>query len=257
MHKPEIRPLIVSTLIVDPAIQRPLDRRRVAKIAAELSIDALGVLSISQRPNGDHIIIDGQHRAEAMKEAGLSSDKVVCRVFAGLTTAQEAEMFRLLNNTTKPLYVDVFRVRVIEGEPVAVDIARILQRYGWRLASSAGTNAFAAIAAFERIYKMDEVAAERALAVVTRSWGHDPLGADGRIVEGVGLVLVRYGDAVATEDLIERLAKFPGGAGNLLGKARGLKELIGSTVPRAVAEVVVEEYNRRRKTRALPAWRAA
>lgn len=257
MHKPEIRPLVVSTLLVDPAIQRPLDKRRVGKIAAELNLDALGVLTVSQRGNGDHILIDGQHRAEALKEAGQSTHKAVCRIFAGLSLAEEAEMFRLLNNTAKPLYVDVFRVRVIEGDPNAVDIARTLKRSGWKISSSTGTAAFAAIAAFERIYNMDPVAAERTIAVITRAWGHDPIGADGRIVEGIGLVLARHGDAVATDDLIERLSKFPAGPGALLGKARGLKELIGSTVPRAVAEVVVEEYNRRRRTKALPAWRSS
>lgn len=257
MHQPDVSELAVSTFIVDPRIQRPLDKRRVTKIAEALNFDALGVITISRRDNGDNVVIDGQHRVEALREAGHGSEAVACRVFKGLNLPEEAAMFRLLNSTAKVQYIDQFRVRVIEGDPNAVDIARMIQRQGWQITMQSGGNAFAAVAALERVYNLDDIAAEKAIATVTRAWGHEQNSSDGRIVEGVGLVHVRYGDAIETEDLIDRLSKFPGGPGALLGRARGLKDLIGSTVPRAVAEITVELYNSRRRTKALPPWRAA
>lgn len=256
MHQPDVYELAVSTLIVDPRIQRPLDKRRVTKIATSLNFDALGVITVSRRANGDNVILDGQHRAEALREAGHGSDAVTCRVFKGLDLPEEAAMFRLLNNTAKPQYIDQFRVRVIECDPNAVDIARIITRHGWKIDMQSGGNTFAAVAALERIYSLDDIAAEKAIVTVTRAWGHEQNASDGRIVEGIGLVHVRYQDAVETDDLIDRLAKFPGGPGALLGRARGLKDLVGSTVPRAVAEITVEIYNARRRTKALPPWRA-
>lgn len=257
MHKPEIRPLLASNLLVDHTVQRPLDPRRVARIAAEFNFDALGTVTVSQRANGDHVIIDGQHRIEAMKEAGHSSSKVTCRVFSGLALSDEAAMFRLLNNTAKPQYLDLFRVRVVEGEPNAVALNRIAKRHGWAITHTPGDGSLHGIAAFERIYLMDPAAAETALATVTRAWGHAEAATDGRVLEGVGLVYARYGSAVEADALTDRLARFAGGPGRLLGRARGLREHIGSTLPRAVAEIVVEEYNRRRKGRALPGWRAS
>lgn len=258
MHQPDVSALAVSTLIVDPRIQRPLDKRRVTKIAEALNFDALGVITVSRRGNGDNVVIDGQHRVEALREAGHGSDGVTCRVFKGLDLPEEAAMFRLLNNTAKPQYIDQFRVRVIEGDANAVDIARIVERHGWKFGPGfAVSNGFHAVAALERIYNLDDIAAEKAIVTITRAWGHEPNAGDGRIVEGIGLVHVRYGDAVEADDLIDRLSKFPGGPGALLGRARGLKDLIGSTVPRAVAEITVELYNARRRTKALPPWRAA
>lgn len=256
MNDPELRPLNISALTVDPRVQRALDVRRVRKIADSLNWDAIGVITVSARENGDYAVIDGQHRTAALREAG-HGENVMCRVFTGLTIAEEAEMFRLLNNTAKPQYIDLFRVRVIEGDPAAVDMARMLKRHGWKVTIGTQTGVFAAVAAFERIYNLDDVAAERTIATITRAWGRDAGNADGRLVEGIGLVYVRYGDAVDTDDLINRLARFAGGANALIGKARGLRDLVGSTVPRAVAEIVVEEYNRRRKTKALPPWRTA
>jgi hypothetical protein len=257
MPKPEIRALPLSVLSIDPNVQRGLDQRRVAKIAAELNLDALGVITVSQRPDGGYFIIDGQHRTEGVRQAGHATHKMSCRVFTGLSLAEEAALFRLLNNTAKPQYIDLFRVRTVEGEPVAVDIDRMVSRHGWKIGQGNYSGVLSAVQAFERIYLMDEASAERTLITVTRAWGHDAAGVDGRILEGIGLVYVRYQDSVAADDLTDRLARFPGGAGALLGKARGWREMHGSTVPRALAELVVEEYNRRRRTKALPPWRAS
>lgn len=257
MHKSDVRRLSVSTFVIDPRVQRPLDRRRVGKIAAELNMDALGTLTISERDNGDYVVIDGQHRTEALKEAGQGAFRVSCRVFSGLTLQDEAAMFRLLNNTAKPQYLDQFRVRVIEGDPDAVRVNSIAKRHGWRIEQSGHSGCMASVQAFERVYLMDEVAAEKTLSTVTRAWGHDSSSADGRVLEGIGLVYVRYNDSVAVDELIDRLARFPGGAGGLIGRGRGLRDLVGSTLPRAIAEIVVEEYNKRRKTRALPPFRTA
>lgn len=259
MNESDLYDIAVADLTVDPRIQRPLDARRVNKIAEELNFDALGVPTVSRRSNGDHVVIDGQHRLAALRQAGHASEKITCRVFKGLELPAEAAMFRLLNNTAKPQYIDTFRVRVIERDPDAVAISRMAERHGWTVNGFAGRpGSLMAIQAFERIYQLDDVAAEQTLMTVTRAWGvEDPGAADGRILEGIGLVLARYGAAVEVDDLIERLARFPGGPGALLGRARGLRDLIGSTVTRAVAEIVVETYNRRRKTKALPPWRSA
>lgn len=263
MHKPELKQLPVSILAVDRRVQRSsLDPRRAAKIAAELNRDALGVITVSRRIDGQHVIVDGQHRVEGLRIAGQGAGTVLCRVFTGLTLAEEAEMFRLLNNTAKVQYLDLFRVRVIEGDPVAVASAEIIERHGWKVSLNGGHDRyFNAVQAFERIYTRSRDkkpnAAEQALVTITTAWGHIGSAVDGRIFEGVGLLYLRYGAAVDTGEFVARLAKFPGGPGALLGKARGLRELIGGQVSHAVAEICVEFYNQRRKTRALPPWRAA
>jgi hypothetical protein len=255
-HKPQVEPVALNLLIVDRRVQRPLRPTRAAKIAAEMNLDALGLLAVSHRESGEYAIIDGAHRAEALRILGFTNDDVMCEVYTGLTLAEEAAMFRLRNNSEKVGYLDRFRVRVVEGEPTALAIADLLGRYGWKVENQTYDGVFAAVQRIERIYLLEPLAAERALSTLTRAWGHEHNAADGRIVEGLGLFYHRYGGAVDIDELTDRLSKFPGGPGKLIGSARGLRDLVGSTVPKAVAEIVVELYNARRKTRGLPSWRS-
>jgi hypothetical protein len=258
MHSPpDLRPLAVSALIVDPEVQRALDMRRVENIAENLNMDALGTITVSHRKNGSYHVIDGQHRVAAVRLAGgVLPAAVLCRVFDHLSLAEEAALFRLLNNTAKPQAVDLFRIRVVEGEPVATAIAAIIEGHGLSVSTNATGGHICAVAAMERIYRRDPDALDRALATCVRAWGLEPPANDGRLVEGLGLLYARYGSAVEVADLVPRLAKFGGGPGALLGKAAGLRDLIGCTAPNAVAEVIVESYNRGKKTRALQPWRS-
>lgn len=254
MLKPQLKQLPVSVLSVDPDLQRGQDARRVAKIEAEFDEGALGVITVSQRGTGTLHVVDGQHRVAAARLARGEDFKMPARVFTGLSTEEEARLFRLLNNTAKPTAVDLFRIRVLEGDPVAVEIDRILGKHGWRIYLQTADGFFAATAAAERVYRADPEAVEHAISTVTRAWGKDRSGADGRIFEGIGMLFARYGDLLDQQDLVDRLSR-SGTPGQLIGKARGLRELIGGTLTSALAEIVVEMYNARRRTRGLPAWR--
>lgn len=256
MRKPELKQLPVQDLIVDPNVQRALDRSRASRIAEELDMHAIGVITVSRRTNGSYHVVDGQHRVEALRLAGGDNEKVTCRIFDGLTIEGEAKLFRLLNNTTKLQAIDKFRVRVVEGEPTAVDISQILAAHGWKVNLQSTAGYFSAVAAAERIYLRDRDAFERTIVTVTRAWGHDAAAVDGRLVEGIGLVYARYGDALGDADLVEKLARYPGGPGHLLGNARGMKDLMRITLVVAVADIVVELYNKGRRTRAVPPWRS-
>ena len=255
MQKPDIRLLKVADLIVDLNVQRSLDQHKVAKIAEELDLNAIGVITVSRRANGTYHIVDGQHRVAALRLAGGEDEKITARVFAGLTIEEEARLFRLLNNTSQPQLLDKFRVRIVEGETVAVAINDILTKHGLRVTFGSSDGCFSAVAAAERVYRLDPSALDRALATLTRAWGVAAASVDGRLVEGVGRVYARHGDAVNVASLTDRLARHKGGSGALIGKARGLAEFLNVAIPNAMAEIVVELYNTSRKTTALPAWR--
>lgn len=254
MPQSEIRRLKVDQLMVDPAIQRNLDQRRVAKMAAEYDPEAVGVLTVSRRTNGSYHIVDGQHRHAAARAAEGDHAELTCRVFKALGAEDEARLFRWMNNTAKPQAIDLFRVKVVEGDPATVHLNSMITSLGWDINLSSGTHSFAAVTAAERIYRIDPPAVELALATITKAWGFDD--ADGRVFEGLGLIYAKHGSLVDLPAFADRLASFPGGQMAFLGKARGLADLIRATVPRAVAEVGVEVYNARRKAKALPAWRS-
>src|SRR5688572_26571882 len=104
MSNTETRRVAVSTLNIDPAIQRQLDRRRVERIANDLNVDAIGVITVSQREGGSLFVVDGMHRVEALKLAGGEGESVDARVFTGLTIAEDRKSTRLNSSHSQISY---------------------------------------------------------------------------------------------------------------------------------------------------------
>lgn len=254
-HKSLQRKLPISKLIVDAKVQRGLDWPRVNRMAADFDRDALGTLVVSDRGNDLYHIIDGQHRAEAVRIAEGEDASVDCRIFLDLTKEDEAKLFRLYNNTAKLQALTKFLVRLEEQEPVATTINIILRKYGWKVSAGNSENTFAAVTAIEKTWNRDQLAVERTIATITRAWGHNTTAVHGAIVEGIGMVFARHGDVIDQKNLIERLSMFEGGPASFLGAARGLKSL-NRNVPNALAEFTVELYNKNKRSRALPSWRS-
>lgn len=255
--------LPLSDLVCDSTIQRPLDERRVERLADALDLALLGVIEVSARTNGTYHVMDGQHRVAALRLAGFHTETVECKVHNGLDLAQEARRFVGLNTFTSPRPFDRFKVRVKAGDPIAVGIDAILMEFGWRVQTGDIDGAFSAVVAAERVY-VGRSTAERehgpealrsALGVVTEAWGHKPGNANGFVIGGLGLFFARYGSDVDRPALIKRLAQFPGGADNYLGKARGIRDFRGGTLPRCIAELTTDLYNKRRSTGQLESWR--
>jgi hypothetical protein len=253
----------LSALIVKPSVQRPLDENRAQRVANQLDLALLGVIDVSDCGNGKYHVTDGQHRVAMLRLAGFTDELVECRVHAGLNENGEAALFVGLNNFVNPRAFDKFRVRVKAGDDIAVGVDRILMEFGWHLMQGAADGCFSAVQAAERVYTgfgttekgLGPENLRAALGVITEAWGRKPVNANGHIVAGLGLFFARYGSLVDKPALVRRLAQYPGGADNYLGKARGIRDFRGGTLPRCVAELTTDLYNKRRSTGQLESWR--
>jgi len=247
----------VGDLSVDPNVQRAMKKARVDKIAADFHPEALGVITTSYREPGLIHIVDGQHRYRAAEAAGYQGS-IKTNEYRGLTLAQEAELFRLLNTTEKVGPIDQFLVACIEGRKSALDLARVLKDNGWSVSTAAGKGKISAIRSLERVYGLGEEigpwAAAATIAVVTSAWGHIPSAVNGSLIEGIGRMLAKYGDQVDLSDLGKRLSGSAGGPDALLGYARGQKLGGGGNLTTQVAKAVVTIYNERRRSTKLPSW---
>lgn len=261
---PQHEDLPVAKLTVDPDVQRAVDKTRVDKIAKDYQRSALGVIVVSRREDGTHHVIDGQHRVHATIAAGYGEETVPCLVYSGLTKAEEAAMFRRLNNTRAVLPVYKFRVRVVEGEPDAVALNTILERHGWTVEQSKDAGRFAAVAALESVYRGKRngpgdngTICDTLIKVITEAWGHDSAGVRAEVIGGLGALLLRYNTKVDLVKLVSSLSTCPGGPRGLVGKAKGLRDFRGGKLSDALAEVVVEMLNKYRKANTrLPDWRS-
>jgi uncharacterized protein DUF6551 len=244
----------VGELMVDPNVQRGVRKHRVTEMAKAFDPDALGVLTTSLRASGVIHIVDGQHRYRVCETANYEG-VIQTMEYQGLTLSEEAALFRKLNNTQVPSAIDRFIVACVEEDPDTLRLAEYLSSNGWSVAAYAGNGRLSAIGALWRVYKLSPDAAAGTLAVLTKAYGHRPQAVQGALLEGLGVMLARYGRDVNLTDLADAMSKVPGGPDGLVGNARGQKMSKTGNLSTMVAKIITNDiYNKRRRSTALPAW---
>lgn len=258
--------LAVSSISSDHRVNtRPVDAGWVdRKVREGFEPDRIGVPIVSRRPDGTCVWLDGQHRGELIRRAGWSDQKIQCRVFTGLTLAQEANLFLGHNDNRQVKTVYKFLARVTAGDPDAVGITAIAQAAGWTISDTSGDKTITAVRSLERIFHGDQGrdatmqpgrALQLTLRVVAEAWGYRTEAVNGDVLVGIGAVFNRFGNEVDLPALVKKLAEYSGGPSGLLGKARGARDFQGGTVAHCISDAVVRAYNTRRRGGALPDWR--
>lgn len=256
------RQVPVDAITIDPTVQRKegADQRRVNKIAANFNPDALGVMVLSERKDGSLVCLDGMHRLTAAKQAGYRAP-LDAIVHTGLSIAQEASLFLLYNDKKDPSAISRFHARILAGDPVAVDMDRIIREHGWKVRQAGEPGNLSAIEKAESVYRNgsgtlpDGAHPEHlsnVLTIITAAWEHDPKSVNLSILAGVSQLLGRFGKSVDFKKLIDEMSGTRPTV--LIGKARSLADVQGGTVPAAVAKILVSMHNNRRRTNLLPEW---
>lgn len=251
--------LRLDRLICDQTVQRPLDSRWVEKkLRAGFDKDGVGVPVVSHRDDDTYHICDGQHRVALMRAAGRGEETIICQVHEGLTREQEAFLFRVLNDRRAVQPITKFQVAIVEGDPNIVRLNKTLEHHGWTVAWTKNKGNLAAVSALIWLCDLqggDQFdAVDMTLQVVTAAWGHNPDGVRSEIIKGIGSILVRHRDAVDIATLVKRLSLMEGGPAELIGRAKYLTRLRKSRVSDAVAEAAIADYNKGKRSTALPQW---
>jgi len=246
--------LPVHTIVVDRKIQRRLDQARVHKIASNYNPDAIGVLTASRRTDGKYYALDGQHRKAAMELLGRGEELVQVKAFTGLSTQDEAALFRLLNNTKHPQPLDLFRVQILEKDPTAIRMFELLTNHGWKFRTGIKDGNFMAVRTLRDLFDSDPVMAETAVNVLCLAWGTRYGTLNDGLLAGLGRLLIRRGDAMDVNHLITRLQGVPGGPREVLNRATTIREAMKMTMKNAVALIMVDIYNEALRSRKLAPW---
>ncbi|MET9391585.1 ParB/RepB/Spo0J family partition protein [Streptomyces sp. NPDC006624] len=194
----------ISDLKIDPQAQRTLNEGRAQRIADNLVPEAVGLIIVSQRDNGDMYIVDGQHRCRACQLAGM--DKVKTEIHHGLTLDQEAILFLIKNREShKPRPIDEYHVGLTGGVPLFVDTDRVLKKHGLTLGSTS-TNGVGAVSGVLRITeRFGASILDRTLWVAEESFGRSAETWDGMFLGGLGQFLGRWGDVVNDKELARKI----------------------------------------------------
>lgn len=255
--KSRVVKLPAHQLRIHPTAQRALVPTRLKELQASFDLDAIGVLhGVEYEIDGVTCIwiIDGQHRWQVLIDQGFAEWEVEVKVHTDVQDdARASELFLKLNNRRAVTPFDTFQNSCRAKETEALGIRRILEDNALKVARGADDGSICCISALRRIYRVDEGATLAATIETLRTaYGRIATAVEGQLVEGLGLVYKTYNGTIDRPALVKKLSKYPGGASGLLGDAKGLREYRHVSVPRCVAEQVLEMYNSGRKTRLDP-----
>lgn len=257
-RKPKVKQIPANQIHVDPEVQRDIIPARVKALADKMDLDGLGVLTVSDRGSNGIIALDGQHRLAALEQLGMAEWEVTCLVYTGLSVAQEAALFRRLNDTRKITPFDDFSKGLVEGDETCLAINEIVEAHGLRVKGYGGDGNVTCVSKLRQVYGINGVAPvgeilDRTLEDSTEAWGVRYSAVEKNIIGGLAIVHTTYAEEIDRPTLVKKLAKYKGGASGLIGTARQLKELRSASVERVVAAVIVEVYNRGRRSGQLDA----
>ena len=257
----------VNELEIDRRVQRSgLDRAKVERMLRDWNPAAIGVITVSHRTTGakgdpgTFVIVDGQHRWETKRRLTDNAGTIPCRIFEGLTVQEEAQMFLDLNATNQVRLIDKFKVRLTREDPAAVEISGILSAYGWVVSPVPANGHINAVGVLERVYRLsvkedhEPNLVQSTILVLTRAWGNNRLGAQAVIFEGVARLIAEHRDRVDLDLLINKMKEIQGGPLTFHAEATQLAALRHGKVSMAVAEKLVELYNKGRRVKTLPPW---
>jgi hypothetical protein len=249
--------LPVADLRVDHSYQRPLDMKRVRKMAAEFDLDAYGSLIVSRRADGGLWTIDGQHRVALMHEIGWGDQTAPCLVHTGLTIQQEAKIFAMANDGSRPNALAKFRAKLVEGDPTIADINRTVRACGLQVTPGIGAGHVQAAAALQTVYsKAGGLVLTHVLRHILAAWGNASTNFQSDILLALALFEVRY---KATGFDVKRLRECMSTTtpNQLMATARSRKESGAGSIWTEIPSQLVERYNKRLPKggpRRLPDW---
>lgn len=244
----------VRSLFSDPRYQRPLDQRRVDRMAAEFNPDALGVIYVSDRGNGTMAVMDGFHRVAVMRQLGWDDQKMPAFVFTGLTIKEEAEIFTTMNKERRlPSRINLFNAEVTAGQPNAVALNEVLVQCGVQVVAGPGPRHLQAVGAVQKVIEIAGAdIVRRTIKTLTEAWPQHDDALSGPMISGLALLIYAEG-ALDDKAMAKRLADHT--PAMILNKAKVTKDVNPDLhQPAAVATVLTTIYNQRRRTARLPSF---
>lgn len=247
----EIQLINSSLLSIDKRYQREVIKSHYRRIAAKLNINALHVISVSARSNGDLIVIDGQHRLMAVREAGLELD-LLCRVYIGLTLEEEAALFRNLNRTRKGSAWNDFYAGLTERDEECLAIKDICENAGWSIGNQSKDGVVCCVTTLRTIYRGKKGPENllKALEDAKMAWGLDRNGVEKNVLYGLAYIHQITEDYQLNRgSLVQKLSKIS--PSTLLARAKS-DTRVSIPLYKLCSSAIINLYNQGKRTNRIP-----
>lgn len=240
----------VNELTVDIAVQQPLREGKVRDMLRRgFDPAAAGVIEVSRRADGSKVVLDGQTRREVARRSGV--EEVECKVWEGLSLADEAWLFTYLNKKSNPTAVSTFKTRIVAGEDVPCGIRDILARNGWQVTDAkCSSGNFASVVTAERIYRgtgsfksqmPGSQIFSQTVHAATAAWGTPKEASDKYIISGIAHMFIRHYREIDFDRLVRQLSRDT--PARLRADMRAWRSTTGDSVEHSAYRVILKAYN--------------
>lgn len=247
----ELLPL--EALLVDrDHYQRPVSWAFVRREAARYDPSLVGTIDVAQRSPSRFAVLDGQQRGEIVRLVGKTS--IWASIYIGLDLQSEARFFLRKNRDRKTMHpYYTFRAMLSSGDEEANAINALVEKHGFKLAIGAPTTErstnIAAIAGVTQAYKRKlpdgTSALDPALSLIKTMIGYEH-AQSALMIRGLATTIAESPDLDLA--LLERVLADTSPA-VILGRAREIKRNTSTSGEQAVVNVVMNDYNRAKRTR--------
>ena len=256
--KTKIVSVNITELRFDKRVNREVDERRVARMAANFNPDAIGVIDVWEREDGRYVVVDGQHRVVLMKEVGWGDQSLPAVIHRDMTLAEAAALFIDVNTYRPMSHTQKFMKRVTAGDQQARAVNGLVKEQGWSVDVQCADKHITATSALEAVYVgkgMKGAATTNAevlhntLETIRRAWAGSKDSLQGSVIQGVGLCFLQYNGRIDKPRMVTKLSKQH--PNNIIADARTWRRLQGSQMGPAMAAVIAGLYNKGARTHRL------
>jgi len=245
--------IAAEKLRIHPTAQRDITKAKLRNMVANLDLDAIGVLHGVEYPIGGVRaiwIVDGQHRVRALEEHGFGEWAVRVEIHVDVTNDGAAsDLFLKLNDRAAIPVFDKYLNALAAGVPAAAGFMKTAAANSLDVERYQRDGAINCVGVGQKIWALDEgETLSETLAISTSAWGHIAPAVEGKLLEGLALVVSAHNGELDTSALVKKLSKRDGGPTSLVGDAKGLRRMQRLSLPRCVAEVIIGTYNTGRRT---------
>jgi hypothetical protein len=252
--------LPLPELEIDERVQRPEIPSLVNKIARDFNVDALGTATVSARVDDQgrtrYFVLDGQQRRAGALKYGYDGN-IRVDVHYNLTLADEARLFRLLNDRKAVQPIQLFKTALIEGNEHAVTVKGILDSLEIPFGTPRGySGAKSALRLVAR--RNGATSLYWALSQIKKIYDTEGDGGcyDAGVVEAFYWLYDHFGIKIDEDNLYNKLSRLGGGVPDLIGHAKTIKSMRSGRLGVNLIRAIIARYNhdKRSARTKLPDW---
>lgn len=256
LHKPDVRMVAVSDLIVDEDYQREAIAAHVAGIAKNFDEEAFGLVTAAERADGSLHPVDGLQRLTSASQCGATH--VPCVIIKSDGPQHEAALFKKLNKRRGLTTAQLFKSDVCSGDPDAIAVYEAITAAGLNvrgMKASGRRQSIGGVKQCQTAYRRmggGEAGASHVsevLKILRTTWGHEhhETAYHCAVIGGLAFFLRRFGDRVVRKRLTEKMERLtPNKLMGLHGDI--MKMMSGTTRDEGVGRAFFHVYNKGLRT---------